>query len=105
MAEERLDVRLSREYGLTRSRVEALIADGRASVNGRPETKCGRKIRPDDTVALEVPPPIAAQAAPENIPLEILYEDDDLAVVVKPCGMVVHPAAGNESGRDSAQEQ
>ncbi len=98
MAEERLDVRLSREYGLTRSRVEALIADGRASVNGRPETKCGRKIRPDDTVALEVPPPIAAQAAPENIPLEILYEDDDLAVVVKPCGMVVHPAAGNESG-------
>ena len=98
MPEERLDVRLSRETGMTRSRVEALIREGRAQVNSAAEKKPGRKVSETDAVSLDVPPPVAAQAQPEDIPLEILYEDDDLAVVVKPCGMVVHPAAGNEDG-------
>ena len=98
MPEERLDVRLSRETGMTRSRVETLIREGRAQVNGAPEKKPGRKVSETDAVSCDVPPPVAVEARPEDIPLEILYEDDDLAVVVKPCGMVVHPAAGNEDG-------
>lgn len=98
MADERLDVRLSREMELTRSRVETLIREGRAYVNGKPETKPGRKVSASDVVTLDVPPPAEPEARPENIPLDILYEDSDLAVVIKPCGMVVHPAAGNEDG-------
>lgn len=98
MPEERLDVRLSRETGMTRSRVETLIREGRAQVNGAVEKKPGRKVSETDAVSCDVPPPVAVEAQPEDIPLEILYEDDDLAVVVKPCGMVVHPAAGNEDG-------
>ena len=98
MPEERLDVRLSRETGMTRSRVETLIREGRAQVNGAVEKKPGRKVSETDAVSCDVPPPVAVEARPEDIPLEILYEDDDLAVVVKPCGMVVHPAAGNEDG-------
>lgn len=98
MPDERLDVRLARETGLTRSRVESLIRQGQARVDGRTETKPGFKVTAAETVAVEVPAPVAAEARPENIPLEILYEDNDLAVVVKPCGMVVHPAAGNENG-------
>ena len=98
MPEERLDVRLSRETGMTRSRVETLIREGRAQVNGAVEKKPGRKVSETDAVSCDVPPPVAVEVQPEDIPLEILYEDDDLAVVVKPCGMVVHPAAGNEDG-------
>ncbi len=98
MPEERLDVRLSRETGMTRSRVETLIREGRAQVNGAVEKKPGRKVSETDAVSCDIPPPVAVEAQPEDIPLQILYEDDDLAVVVKPCGMVVHPAAGNEDG-------
>ena len=98
MPEERLDVRLSRETGMTRSRVETLLREGRAQVNGAVEKKPGRKVSETDAVSCDVPPPVAVEAQPEDIPLQILYEDDDLAVVVKPCGMVVHPAAGNEDG-------
>ena len=78
--------------------METLIREGRAQVNGAVEKKPGRKVSETDAVSCDVPPPIAVEARPEDIPLEILYEDDDLAVVVKPCGMVVHPAAGNEDG-------
>lgn len=98
MAEERLDVRLARENEITRSRAETLIREGRACVNGNVEIKPGRKVKEEDAVSVQIPPPAATEAQPENIPLEILYEDDDIAVVVKPCGMVVHPAAGNEDG-------
>ena len=98
MWDERLDVRLARETGLTRSRVERLIRDGRATVDGATETKSGRKVSPENKASLDVPSPVALEAAPEDLPLEILYEDAHLAVINKPCGMVVHPAAGNESG-------
>lgn len=98
MADERLDVRLARENEITRSRAETLIREGRACVNDNVETKPGRKVKEEDAVSVQIPPPAATEAQPENIPLEILYEDDDIAVVVKPCGMVVHPAAGNEDG-------
>ena len=94
----RLDVLLAEVSGLTRSRVATLMAEGQATVDGRAETKAGAKPRPGQAVCLTIPAPKPAIPQPEDIPLTILYQDDDLAVVVKPCGMVVHPAAGNEDG-------
>lgn len=94
----RLDVQLAEASGLTRSRVASLMTEGFVSVDGRAETKAGTKPRPGQTVRLTIPDPKPAVPQAEDIPLTILYQDDDLAVVVKPCGMVVHPAAGNEDG-------
>lgn len=74
------------------------MAEGRCAVNGRTETKAGTKAARDAIVCLTVPAPRPAAPVAQNIPLTILYEDRDLAVVFKPCGMVVHPAAGNEDG-------
>lgn len=94
----RLDVLLAEATGLTRSRVAALMEEGLCTLEGRPEKKAGTKAKPGQPVTLTVPAPKPAAPQPEDIPLEILYQDNDLAVVVKPCGMVVHPAAGNEDG-------
>ena len=94
----RLDVQLAENTGLTRSRVASLMAEGQCLVDGRPETKAGAKPRSGAQITLLIPSPRPAVPQAEDIPLEILYQDDDLAVVVKPCGMVVHPAAGNEDG-------
>lgn len=98
MANERLDLRLSQLLGITRSRAEKLIREGMVCVNGAVETKPGYKAREQDVIDASLPEPAAMEAAPENIPLEIMYEDAHLAVVNKPAGMVVHPAAGNETG-------
>ncbi|MEG0767081.1 MAG: RluA family pseudouridine synthase [Clostridia bacterium] len=98
MADGRLDVALSEAAGETRSRVERLIRDGMAAVDGKIETKPGYKLHVGQCATLTWPAPVALDLVPENIPLEVLFEDDDLAVVVKPYGMVVHPAAGNETG-------
>ena len=78
----RLDVLLSQDGALSRSRAAELIKGGAVTVDGR----------------VEVPEPRPAQAEAQDIPLKILYQDAHLAVVVKPCGMVVHPAAGNPDG-------
>ena len=94
----RLDVLLAEQSGLTRSRVAALMAEGQATVDGQVETKAGAKGKPGQQVVLLIPAPRPAAPEAQDIPLTILYQDDDLAVVVKPCGMVVHPAAGNEDG-------
>ena len=94
----RLDVQLAEVSGLTRSRVASLMAEGRVSVDGQAETKAGAKPKLGQTVCLIVPAPKPAAPEAQDIPLTILYQDGDLAVVVKPCGMVVHPAAGNEDG-------
>ena len=91
----RIDVLLAQHSGLTRSRVAALMDEGQVTVDGRPETKTSAKPAPHQTVRLTIPAPKPAIPQAEDIPLTILYQDDDLAVVVKPCGMVVHPAAGN----------
>ncbi len=96
--QERLDVLLSGAGSLTRSRVGQLIREGRALVNGRAESKPGMKPKAGSSLTLLIPEDKPAEAAAQDIPLRILYEDDDLAVVEKPCGMVVHPAAGNEDG-------
>ena len=94
----RLDVALSEAAGLTRSRVAALMADGNVTVDGKVETKSGAKAKQGQIVILTIPAPKPAVPIAQEIPLTILYQDDDLAVVLKPCGMVVHPAAGNEDG-------
>ena len=94
-AGERLDVFLAREGDVTRSRAGALIREGAARVNGSVPSKAGYALREGDEVSFEVPEPAPAHVAAEDIPLEIVYQDDDLAVVYKPSGMVVHPAAGH----------
>lgn len=94
----RLDVLLSEGSGLSRSRVAALMEEGHVTVDGVVVTKAGLKAKPGQAVILVIPAPKPAVPQAQDIPLTILYEDADLAVVVKPCGMVVHPAAGNEDG-------
>ena len=93
----RLDVLLASE-DLTRSRVASLIREGAVEVNGQIETRPSAKPGPGDTVRLTLPPVRDTENKPEDIPLEILYQDDHIAVIVKPCGMVTHPAPGNEDG-------
>lgn len=95
---DRLDVLLCAAGEVTRSRVEKLIREGRATVDGRVESKPGMKPREGAELCLFLPEVMEAQAQAQDIPLQILYEDDHLAVVIKPHGMVVHPAAGNEDG-------
>jgi len=94
----RLDAYIADRCGLTRSRISSLIAEGRALVNGEPARKAGVKLRARDEVELTVPDAAPARAEAEDIALDVLYEDRDLAVVYKPSGMVVHPAAGNPGG-------
>ena len=94
----RLDVFLSRSADITRSRAGALIKEGRARVNGSVQTKAGCELKTGDRVELEIPETAPSDVCPQDIPLRIVYEDDDLAVVYKPSGMVVHPAAGNPDG-------
>jgi 23S rRNA pseudouridine1911/1915/1917 synthase len=96
-APERLDVFAARVSGLTRARVQKLIGDGLVTVDGAPQ-KANFKLKSGQRVTLDVPPPEDADILPENIPLDIVYEDSDIVVVNKPKGMVVHPAAGNASG-------
>ncbi len=93
----RIDVCAAGAADVTRSRAAALISDGNVLINGKPAAKNCR-VRSGDAVVINVPPPEAYNIAPENIPLDIVYEDGDLLVVNKPKGMVVHPAAGNYDG-------
>ncbi len=97
-AAERLDVFAAALADITRSRAGALIRDGLVTVDGAAQTKAGIKLKPGMAVVVELPEPIPARAQAEDIPLKIVYQDQDLAVVFKPSGMVVHPAAGNETG-------
>ena len=95
---ERLDVFTAELADITRSRAGTLIRQGSAVVDGATQTKTGFKLKAGAAVRLEVPPPTPVAVEAEDIALDILYQDDDLAVVFKPSGMVVHPAAGNENG-------
>ena len=95
---ERLDVFLARmDETLSRSRVQRLIADGHVMVDGK-MPKASQRLSEGATVAVEMPEPEAADILPEQIPLDILYEDEDVIVVNKARGMVVHPAAGVSRG-------
>ncbi len=93
----RLDVFVSEQFGLTRSAAQKLLEDGNVFVNGEVAAK-KYKMKAQDEVRVEKPEPRVIDASPQNIPLDILYEDDDVIVVNKPQGMVVHPAAGNPDG-------
>ena len=96
---ERLDkflVELMQEF--SRSRIQSLIADGLVEVDGRPAKKAGQLLENGVRVSVRVPPPASTDLVAENIPLDIVFENDDLVVVNKPAGMVVHPAAGHASG-------
>lgn len=96
--EKRLDVFLSeRLEDLTRSRIKKLIDGGMVAVNGK-TVKAGTEIKPGDEVVAEIPDPVEYTAKPEDIPLDIVYEDEDIAVVDKPQGMTVHAGSGNADG-------
>lgn len=94
----RLDVLISLEGDASRSQAAKWIADGLCTVNGKTVVKAGYGVKAGDHVAFTIPDAVESTVEKENIPITILYEDEDVAVVDKPCGMVVHPAAGNESG-------
>jgi 23S rRNA pseudouridine1911/1915/1917 synthase len=96
---ERLDkflVGLLQEF--SRSRIQGLIADGFVDVDGRAARKSGQPLENGSTVTVRIPPAVPTELLAENIPLDIVFENDDLIVVDKPAGMVVHPAAGHASG-------
>jgi pseudouridine synthase, rluA family len=95
----RLDVFLSeKEPSLSRSRVQKLIEDGCVLVNGRLTVSKNYKLREADYIEIEYPLPAPCRAEAEDIPIDIRYEDEDIIVVNKPKGMVVHPAAGHYTG-------
>lgn len=95
---ERLDVFVSSVMEeLTRSRVQKLLEEEHLLVNGK-TVKAGYKLKQGDEILLEVPEPKILSAKPEKMDIPIVYEDDDIAIVNKPRGMVVHPSAGHEDG-------
>lgn len=95
---KRLDVFLcSVQKELTRSAVKRLIEEGHARVNGK-TAKASEGVKEGDEITLSVPEPALCAAVPEDIPIDIVYEDEDIAVVDKPQGMTVHAGAGNTSG-------
>ena len=97
-ANARIDKYISENAAnMTRSAVQKLIAEGCVTVNGKIPDK-NLKIKTGDEITVNMPEPEICEALPENIPLDIVYEDDDLLVVNKPRGMVVHPATGNYTG-------
>jgi 23S rRNA pseudouridine1911/1915/1917 synthase len=93
----RLDKALAEASGLSRERVKALIGRGKVSLDGKPVVQAAVKSA-GGAFSIEVPAPADAKAAPQEIPLVIVFEDEHLVVVDKPAGMVVHPAAGNPDG-------
>ena len=94
----RLDVYLSRrDPTLSRSQARRFIDDGDALIDGK-AVRASHRLRPGEKVSLRKPPPVPSEIVPEEIPLDIRYEDDAILVVDKPAGMVVHPAAGNFRG-------
>ncbi len=95
---ERLDRLVSdRLPSLSRAVVQRLIEEGNILVNGR-ERKASYRVQTGESISVHVPPPEPAAARPEAIPLDIVYEDENVLVVNKPAGMVVHPAAGHPGG-------
>ena len=94
----RLDTVFAAAWDVTRSRAGSLIKDGLVLVNGTPQTKAGFSLKAGDRLEAELPEPVPADVEAQDLPLTVVYEDADVAVVYKPSGMVVHPAAGNPDG-------
>src|SRR5262245_46097786 len=80
----------------SRSRLQTLIRDGHVELRGQ-KVRARDSVRPGDVVRLEIPPPRETRTLAEAIPLELVFEDDELLVVNKPAGLVVHPGAGNQT--------
>ena len=96
---KRLDVFLSDQTeDFTRSRLKKLIEDGQVCVNGVAVKKAGAEIKRGDSVTVQIPEAVEYSVQPENIPVDIVYEDKDFAVINKAKGMTVHVGNGNESG-------
>ena len=93
----RLDSYLAEAAGLSRSAAARLVEEGAVLLNGKPAQK-KTPLSEGDVIDLTLPEPEEIDALPEDIPLDVVYEDGDLLVINKPSGMVVHPAAGNPSG-------
>ncbi|HEY8393227.1 MAG TPA: RluA family pseudouridine synthase [Thermaerobacter sp.] len=98
-AGERLDVFLAdrEELGMTRSAIQRLIRDDRVLVNGRP-TRPSRRLEAGELIEVELPEPEPSGVVPQDLPLDVVYEDPDVVVINKPRGWVVHPAPGHEAG-------
>ena len=98
-APERIDVWLTGLLeGFSRARVQGLMKAGFVTLAGRPLLKATEKLAPGAVVEVTIPPPVPAEPEPEDIPLSILFEDDDIVAIDKPAGLVVHPAPGHNSG-------
>lgn len=96
---DRLDVYLAqKKNGSSRSFFQHLIDEGCVTVNGKTAKKAAYKMCEGDEVSVKLPEPEVIDILPENIPLDFVYQDNDLAVINKPQGMVVHPAVGNYTG-------
>ena len=93
----RLDLLVAQRLDLSRNQAATLIANGHVLVGGRRE-KASYRAEPGEAVVVEIPAPVAREVLGEQIPLAVRYEDDDLVVIDKPAGMVVHPAPGNWTG-------
>lgn len=96
--DSRLDVLVAEGCGVTRSQAAKWIAAGTCCVRGKRPTKAGEAIRAGTVVEVDIPEIVEAKVEKQDIPICIIYQDEDLAVVDKPCGMVVHPSNGNENG-------
>jgi 23S rRNA pseudouridine1911/1915/1917 synthase len=98
-AGQRLDRVLAARIGaLSRSRLKALILDGQVTIGGRTIRDPGHRVNRGEVVDVAIPAPEPAMPEGENIPLQVKFEDDDIIVIDKPAGLVVHPAAGNRQG-------
>lgn len=93
----RADVFLAAKLGVSRSNMQKLLEDGRVK-RGEKIIKANYKVRTGEMFVVDIPEPEPIEAVPENIPLDIIYEDDDVVVLNKARGMVVHPAPGNYTG-------
>ena len=93
----RADVFLAAKLGVSRSNMQKLLEDGRVK-RGEKIIKANYKVRAGEMFVVDIPEPEPIEAVPENIPLDIIYEDDDVVVLNKARGMVVHPAPGNYTG-------
>ncbi len=94
----RLDKALADATDLSRVRIQGLIADGKVAIGGASVTSTRYKASAGETFAITIPPVSQPEAKAQDIPLEVVFEDDYLIVINKPAGMVVHPAAGNPDG-------
>lgn len=82
----------------TRSRLQKLVKEGAVTINGAAVSKAGQILNGGDTVSIQIPATSPGKLIPEDIPLDIIFENNDLMVVNKPAGMVVHPSAGHATG-------